>query len=62
MSFDALTALRNGGNPVDSLNESERGVLAQLSQEEVAVWNSIKSRLDAAGGGEVEGQHVYINL
>jgi hypothetical protein len=62
MSFDALSALREGGNPIDSLSEAQRDVLSHLTQEEVAVWNSIKARLDAAGGGEVEGQDVFINL
>ena len=59
MAFDALTALRDAGNPVDMLSEGQRGVLATLSSEEVSTWNSIKARLDAAGG-EVEGQHVFI--
>jgi hypothetical protein len=55
MAFDALKALREAGNPVDSLNEGQRTVLAELSEPEVATWNSIKRRLDAAGGGEIEG-------
>ena len=54
MTFDALVALREAGNPVDLLTESQREVLAQLTEEEVAVLNAVKSRLDAAGDPEVE--------
>jgi hypothetical protein len=60
MSFDAEAALRAAGHPVDVLSESQRGVLAGLSEAEVATLNSIKTRLDATGSGEVEGQDVYI--
>jgi hypothetical protein len=59
MAFDALSALKDAGNPIDMLSEAQRKVLAGLSTEEVATWNSIKGRLDAVGG-EVEGQHVFI--
>jgi hypothetical protein len=55
MTFDALTALRQGGNPVDLLTAEQRDVLAQLTEDEVAVLNSVKRRLDAVGDGEVEG-------
>ncbi|MFR9779880.1 aroma-sacti cluster domain-containing protein [Micromonospora sp. MS34] len=61
MAYDALKALRDGGNPLDLLSERQRAVLANLTPEEVATWNSIKGRLDAAGG-EVEGQDVNFNL
>lgn len=47
MAFDALAALRAAGNPVDQLSEAQRDVFASLSEEEVAVLNSIKRRLDA---------------
>jgi DNA-binding CsgD family transcriptional regulator len=55
MTFDALTALRQGGNPVDLLTTEQRDVLAQLTEDEVAVLNSVKMRLDAVGDAEVEG-------
>ena len=47
MPFDAISALREAGNPVDTLSEAERGVFASLTEQEVAVLNSIKRRLDA---------------
>jgi hypothetical protein len=54
MAFDSLAALREAGNPVDLLNDRQQKVFAQLSEDEVAVLNSIKRRLDDAAG-EVEG-------
>jgi hypothetical protein len=60
MAFDALSALRAAGNPVDLLPEEQRTVLGQLSEEEVAVLNSIKERLDAASDNEVEGHDLKI--
>jgi hypothetical protein len=60
MAFDALAALRAAGNPVDLLAEEQRAVLGQLSEEEVAVLNSIKERLDAASDNEVEGHDLKI--
>jgi hypothetical protein len=54
MAFDSLAALRAAGNPVDLLNERQQKVFAQLSEDEVAVLNSVKRRLDDAAG-EVEG-------
>jgi hypothetical protein len=57
MEYDALSVLRAAGNPIDVLTEQQRSVLAQLSPEEVATVNQIKSRLDAVGG-EVQGQDV----
>jgi hypothetical protein len=47
MSFDALTALREAGNPVDLLSLAQQEVFASLTEEEVEVLNSIKRRLDA---------------
>ena len=55
MTFDALAALRQGGNPVDLLTAEQRDVLEQLTEEEVAVLNSVKRRLDAVADAEVEG-------
>jgi hypothetical protein len=60
MAFDALSALRTAGNPVDLLTEEQRAVLGQLSEAEVAVLNSIKERLDAAADYEVEGHDLKI--
>jgi len=59
MNFDALEALREAGHPVDVLTAQQRGVLAQLTEEEVRVLNSVKDRLDAAAG-EVEGQDLKL--
>jgi hypothetical protein len=55
VAFDALSELRAGGNQVDLLNDSQRATLSELSPEEVAMLNSVKARVDAAGG-EVVGQ------
>jgi hypothetical protein len=60
MAFDALSALRAAGNPVDLLPEEQRAVLGQLTEEEVTVLNSIKQRLDAASDIEVEGHDLKI--
>lgn len=46
MPFDSLAALRAAGNPVDLLTEEQREVFASLTEAEVRVLNSIKSRLD----------------
>jgi hypothetical protein len=61
MTFDALAALRQAGNPVDLLTTEQRNVLAQLTEDEVAVLNSVKSRLDAVSDTEVEG-HISIKI
>lgn len=55
MAFDALDALREAGNPVDLVTATQREILAQLTEAEVAVLNSVKARLDAATDTEVEG-------
>lgn len=54
MAFDALAALREAGNPVDLVTPAQRAVLAQLTEAEVAVLNSVKERLDAVSDAEVE--------
>jgi hypothetical protein len=60
MAFDALTALRQAGNPVDMLTLAQQEVLGQLTEEEVAVLNSVKARLDAVSGHDVEGHLTKI--
>jgi hypothetical protein len=62
MAFDALATLRQAGNPVDLLTAEQRSVLAQLTEEEVAVLNSVKERLDAVSDAEVEGQSLTIKI
>jgi hypothetical protein len=58
MAFDALAALRAGGNPVDLLSKEQREVFASLTEEEVAVLNSVKRRLDALEDPDVEGHDI----
>jgi DNA-binding CsgD family transcriptional regulator len=60
MTFDALTALRQGGNPVDMLTLAQQEVLAQLTEAEVATLNSVKARLDAVSDHDVEGHGTKI--
>jgi hypothetical protein len=60
MPYDALSALRTAGHPVDFLTEEQRAVFAALSEPEVALLNSIKHRLDALPDAEVEGHEVKI--
>lgn len=62
MAFDALGALRAAGNPVDLLTAEQRDVLAQLTEEEVAVLNSVKARLDAVSDAEVEAHSITIKI
>ena len=62
MTFDALAALRQAGNPVDMLTTAQRDVLARLTEDEVAVLNSVKQRLDAASDAEVEGHSLVIKI
>jgi hypothetical protein len=57
MAFDALAELRAAGNPVDQLNEAQREVMQSLSPAEVAVLNSIKTRVEAVSD-EVQGHFV----
>lgn len=61
MAFDALTTLRDAGNPVDLLTSGQREILAQLTESEVAVLNSVKKRLDAVSDSDVEG-HAGIKI
>ncbi|MEV7779993.1 aroma-sacti cluster domain-containing protein [Kitasatospora sp. NPDC088351] len=62
MTFDALAALRQAGNPVDLLTPEQQDVLSRLTEDEVAVLNSVKERLDAVSDAEVEGHSTAIKL
>jgi hypothetical protein len=62
MVFDALAALRQAGNPVDLVTAEQRAVLAQLTEAEVAVLNSVKERLDAVSDSEVEAHSGTIKI
>lgn len=62
MAFDALSALRDAGNPVDLLTPGQQAVLASLTESEVAVLNSVKERLDAAPDAEVEAHMLHIKI
>lgn len=55
MTFDALSALREAGSPVDLLSDEQRTVLGQLSEAEVTVLISVQERLKAVSGSDVEG-------
>lgn len=55
MTFDALSALREAGHPVDLLSEAQQGVFALLTEAEVNMLNSVKERIDAVSDPEVEG-------
>ena len=59
MTFDALQALREANHPVDLLPAAQRAVLAELTEQEVEVLNSVRDRL-AAASGEVEGQELKL--
>ncbi|MEZ0093841.1 aroma-sacti cluster domain-containing protein [Streptacidiphilus sp. EB129] len=60
MPFDALTALRDAGHPVDFISEAQRDVFAALTEDEVRVINGLKARLDAVNEveAEVEAQEL----
>jgi hypothetical protein len=60
MAFDSLAALREAGNPVDLLTQEQRAVFAALTEEEVAVINSIKKRLDAIEDPDVEAHDLKV--
>ncbi len=55
MAFDALMALRRAGNPIDLLTAAQQEILAQLTEAEVTVLNSVKERLDEVADNDVEG-------
>ena len=53
-SWDAIAALRAAGAPVDQFTTEQLSAARNLSPAEVTVLNSVKWRIDWAGG-EVEG-------
>jgi hypothetical protein len=59
MSFDAITALRDAGQPVDLLTDGQRQVLSALTEHEVEVLVDLQRRLRAAQP-EVEGQELKL--
>lgn len=59
MSFDALKALEEGGQPIELLSSSQRAILATLNEHEVDVLLSIQRRMDEARG-EVEAQELKL--
>ncbi|GAA4049518.1 aroma-sacti cluster domain-containing protein [Nonomuraea soli] len=60
MPFDALTALREAGHPLEFLTDGQRAVFASLSEPEVEVLNSIKAKLEEADDTDVEGHEVKV--
>lgn len=59
MPFDAITALREAGQPVDLLTDGQRRVLSALTEHEVEVLVTVQRRLRAAQP-EVEGQELKL--
>jgi DNA-binding CsgD family transcriptional regulator len=59
MSFDALAALREAGQPIDLLSSSQCGVLAGLTEHEVEVLLSIQRRLSEVEP-DFEGQEMKL--
>lgn len=63
MNFDALSALRRSGHPVDLLSPAQQAVLAELTEDQVQFLDSVKERLDhAAPAAEVEGMSSELKL
>lgn len=60
MTHDVLDNLRDAGVPVDMMSAGQRQVLSELTPDEVAVYTSIKRRLDRAEGGEIEGHDLTL--
>jgi len=59
VSFDAITALQEAGQPVDLLTDSQRAVLASLTEQEVSVLVDVSRRLRAVQP-DVEGQELKL--
>ncbi|ASW53574.1 hypothetical protein CIK06_04300 [Plantactinospora sp. KBS50] len=59
MSFDAITALSDAGQPVELLTVRQREALATLTEQEVAVLVDVQRRLHDASP-DVEGQELKL--
>ena len=57
MAYDAISALRDAGTPVDQLTDAQRGALSTLTPAEVGVITDVQSRM-ASVTEDVEGQVV----
>ena len=62
MSFDPLKAMLEAGIPVDQVSDSQRSVLASLSQDETETLISVQKRVDAAGASDVEGHGLVTGI
>jgi len=54
---NSMATLTEAGIDFDTVPEPQRDVLASLSDEEAATLASIKTRLDEAGGDDVEAHN-----
>ncbi|WP_157756597.1 aroma-sacti cluster domain-containing protein [Plantactinospora sp. KBS50] len=59
VSFDAITALSDAGQPVELLTVRQREALATLTEQEVAVLVDVQRRLHDASP-DVEGQELKL--
>jgi hypothetical protein len=59
--YDAIAALRAGGQPVDQLTPVQLEVMRSLTPTEVDMLNSITARLEAAGD-DVQGHVVGVGI
>jgi len=59
MSFDAITALREAGQPVELLTDAQRQALSTLTEDEVQVLVKVQQRLRATQP-DVEGQELKL--
>ena len=57
MAFDAISALRDAGTPVDQLTDAQRGALSTLTPTEVGVITDVQNRI-ADAADDVEGHSV----
>ncbi len=57
MAFDAISALRDAGTPVDQLTDAQRGALSTLTPAEVGVITDVQNRI-ADAAGDVEGHSL----
>ena len=59
--YDAIAALRAGGQPVDQLTPAQLEVMRGLTPSEVEMLNSITARLEAAAD-DVQGHAVGVGI